>query len=669
MPFWWGRRRKFWYGRRRYFKRKQYNKKRRRTLYRRRKHRRPTRRRRRRRRKVRRKKPTLIVRQWQPDSIVLCKIKGYNSLLWGAQGAQYMCCTNEQYEFTRSKYPGGGGFSAQLYSLQYLYDQWRLRNNIWTKTNQLKDLCRYLKTTMSFYRHPHVDFVVWYNRQPPFEIEKETYMQYHPYLLMQQKHKIIIPSLATQPKGKYKKKKTIKPPKQMLSKWFFVQQFAKYDLLLIVAAACSLRYPTISCCNENKMLTLFCINTNFYKSPNWILKPTDPTKYYQPYKNIPRYTYHATINKVKSDYNIEQEISKQTTTDKYYFSISKENGYFSQKILKATSITNGTQQVKPLPIVYGRYNPTIDDGKGNIVYLQSLTSDTWELPHTTPDFVIKDKPLWLAFWGYYSFLKYKYHEGIFPAHMFVVQSQYILTSNTEIPETLWAFIDPDFIDGKNPWGSLFTYTEQRLWYPTTDWQFKTINAICQSGPMVPKLDNQTYSTWELLTHYNFQFKWGGPQIHDQPVEDPKTKNKYDVPDTIKQAIQIYDPSKNIAATMFHNWDYRRGCITSTAIKRMQQNLPTDSDVSSDTESEPPHKRRRVQPVLHNPEEKTKKIHKCLLSLCEESTSPEAQEETNLLELIHQQQQQQKQLKHNLLTLIKDLKIKQNLLQLQTGVLE
>lgn len=63
---------------------------------------------------------------------------------------------------------------------------------------------------MSFYRHPHVDFVVWYNRQPPFEIEKETYMQYHPYMLMQQKHKIIIPSLATAPKGKYKKKKDYK---------------------------------------------------------------------------------------------------------------------------------------------------------------------------------------------------------------------------------------------------------------------------------------------------------------------------------------------------------------------------------------------------------------------------------------------------------------------------
>ncbi len=431
------------------------------------------------------------------------------------------------FDYTRAKFPGGGGFSAQLFTLQFLYDQWKLRQNIWTKTNEYKDLCRFLKVTFTFYRHPSVDFVLFYNRQPPFDIEKETYMNFHPYMILQQKHKIIIPSLATQPKGKYAKKKTIRPPKQMLSKWFFQKQFAKYDLVLLVASACSFRYPTLGCCNENKLLTLYCINTNFSKKPNWIIKPKEST-WYKPYDNIPQYTYKAKLGKQDSSYNIEKTISDLPATqhDKYYYSIQKDTGYFSWKILKATEILNGTTSVKPLPMVFGRYNPTADDGVGNVVYLQSLTSDTWELPHTTPDFIIKDKPLWLAFWGYYSFLKYKYHEGIFPAHMFVVKSPYILSGPTEIPEQLWAFIDPEFVDSKMPWDVLPTYYEQRLWYPTVDWQLKTINAICETGPMVPKLTNQTYSTWELFTKYNFQFKWGGPQIHDQPVEDPKTKNTY-----------------------------------------------------------------------------------------------------------------------------------------------
>nr|UHK05728.1 MAG: ORF1 [Torque teno midi virus] len=667
MPFWWGRRRKFWYGTR--FKR--YHKKRRpyrKRFPRRRRYRRPTRRRRKRRRKVRRKKPTLIVRQWQPDSIVRCKIIGYESLLWGAHGNQYRCATYTMYEYTRTRYPGGGGFAVQLYSLEYLYDQWLLKNNIWTKSNELKDLCRYIKSTFYFYRHPTIDFVLVYNRQPPFQLSKTSYMDFHPYMLLQRKHKIILPSLATKTKGKQYKKKTIRPPKQMLSKWFFQQQFAKYDLLELSAAACSLRYPRIGCCNENRMLTLFCLNTSFYMDTDWANSSwpgTDP--WYKPYPTIANnLKFYSTTD--KSGYNIHDHI-KQTKNNQYYESISMDYGWFSKRILGAYNVTVGdTQTTKPLPIVLGRYNPAEDDGKGNKVFLQSVLTGHWKEPTTTPDFIIEGQPLWLAFWGYYDFLSHTKGTAIFPLHMFVIVSPYIKFEQTETPNKYWAFIDPEFINGKWPWDSVIYYTEKKLWYPTVDWQLKTINSICSTGPYVPKLDNQNLSTWELPIKYNFNFKWGGPQIHNQPVEDPGNKNKYDVPDTIKERIQIYDPTKNIAATMFHQWDYRRGCLTSSAIKRMQENLPTDSSIQYDSDTEPPKKKKRILPLLHNPEEETKEIQNCLLSLCEESTCQDFQEE-DLQKLIKQQQQQQQKLKHNLLFLIKELRIKQRQLQLQTGVLE
>ncbi len=110
------------------------------------------------------------------------------------------------YKYVRPKYPGGGGFGIQLYSLQYLYDQYRLRNNIWTQSNEYKDLCRYIKCVMHFYRHRKVDFVVVYERQGPFTIDQFTYMEYHPYMMLQKKHKIVIPSLETNPRGNLKKK-------------------------------------------------------------------------------------------------------------------------------------------------------------------------------------------------------------------------------------------------------------------------------------------------------------------------------------------------------------------------------------------------------------------------------------------------------------------------------
>nr|UHK05637.1 MAG: ORF1 [Torque teno midi virus] len=670
MPFWWRRRRKNWWGRR--YRRRWYKPKRRRkrATYRRRRYTRPTKRRRRRRKKVRKKKQTLLLKQWQPDSIVLCKIIGYQSLVWGAQGSQYLCATHTMYDYTRVKYPGGGVFAAQLYSLEYLYDQWKLKQNVWTKTNEYKDLCRYLKCYFTFYRHAHVDFIVVFERQPPFHIDKLTYMQYHPHSLMLRKHKIILPSLTTNPRGKYKKKKLIKPPKQMLNKWFFQQQFAKYDLLLLIASACSLRYPTIGCCNENRMITLYCLHTYFYQNTTWAKTLTTPN-YYMPYDRFnPKLQFKGPKIKEQNfepgEYYLTQTGSQSS---QYYASINIKKGMFSPEILTATETILGTVQYRPLPIIKARYNPSVDDGRGNVVYLQSTITGSWKTPERTPDFIIENEPLWKIFWGYWDFLKYKYHEGIFPVHMFVVKSPYIIHEQTEHPVTYFAFIDQDFINGTPPWNSPFTYSESRLYYPSCYWQQKTINAFCQCGPFVPKLDNQTYSTWELMTKYSFHFKWGGPQVSDQLVEDPGNKDKYDVPDTIKERLQILNPSKNIAATMFHEWDYRRGCITSTAIKRMQQNLQTDSSLSPDSDTEPPKKKKRIQPTLHNPEEKTKEINNCLLSLCEESTCQEQEETQDLLKLIHQQQRQQQQLKHNLLVLIKDIKSKQKLLQLQTGVME
>nr|UHK05698.1 MAG: ORF1 [Torque teno midi virus] len=671
MPFWWRRRRKHWWGRGKWrtFKTR---KRRKRFPRRRRRYRRTYKSRRRRRKKVRRKRKAILVKQWQPDSIVLCKIIGFQSLCWGAEGSQYLNATHNMYEFTRTKYPGGGGFSAQLFTLEYLYDQWKLRNNIWTKTNEYKDLCRYLKCNFTFFRHPHVDFVIIYERQPPFHVEKTTYMQYHPYMLLLRKHKIILPSLTTNPRGKYKKKKTIRPPKQMLSKWFFQQQFSKYDLVLLVAAACSLRYPTIGCCNENRMITLYCIHSKFYTDTTWAATVKNPS-YYKPFSAISNsYTFKGPKIKDPGGYNIHEWIVKAPAppdTSYYYRSIDQYGGWFSTKVLTATEVIISGQQHRPLPIIKGRYNPAVDDGRGNRVFLQSIITGTWGPPTKTDDFIIENEPLWKIFWGYWDYLRYKYHESIFPVHMFVIESPYIQTEPTELPVKYWAFIDYDYVDGKEPWGSPFTYSEKRLFYPTCYWQQKTINAICESGPFVPKLNNQTYSTWELMTKYSFHFKWGGPQVSDQIVEDPGNKDKYDVPDTIKERIQIFNPTKNIAATMFHDWDYRRGCITQTAIKRMQENLSTDSSLSIDSETEPPQKKRRIMPLLHNPEEKTKEINKCLLSLCEESTCQEEEEDPNLLNLIHKQQRQQQQLKHNLLILIRDLKKKQKLLQLQTGIME
>ncbi len=65
---------------------------------------------------------------------------------------------------TPSRAPGGGGFGVERINLQYLYQEWKARNNIWTSTNQLTDLGRYIGGKITFYRHPDTDFIVNYTK-------------------------------------------------------------------------------------------------------------------------------------------------------------------------------------------------------------------------------------------------------------------------------------------------------------------------------------------------------------------------------------------------------------------------------------------------------------------------------------------------------------------------
>ncbi len=241
MPFWWRRRKRYWLPYNQYRKRRARRRYRRKPRYRRRTRKAVFRKRRRRRRKVRRKRKTITVKQWQPDSIVKCKIKGIGTLILGSQGRQLVCYTNVKKTLTPPKAPCGGGFACEQYSLGYLYEEYKMGNNIWTKSNIGKDLCRYLLVKFTFYRHPDTDFIISYDRQPPFNTDNLVYQSCHPKLLLLSRHKILLLSKFTKPNGKLKKRITIKPPKQMLTKWFFSEQFSKFPLLLLKAAALQLQ--------------------------------------------------------------------------------------------------------------------------------------------------------------------------------------------------------------------------------------------------------------------------------------------------------------------------------------------------------------------------------------------------------------------------------------------
>lgn len=564
--------------------------------------------------------------------------------------------------WTPPQQPGGGGFGVEKFTLSHLYDLYKFRKCIWTKTNLYKDLCRYLRCKFTFYRHPKVDFILNYNRQPPFFLDKWVYTQFHPVNMILSQHKRFLLSKQTNPKGKLKLTLKIRPPKQMISKWFFQQQFANQDLLQISAAACTFQYPRLGCCNENRIISIYYLNPEFFQDSNWQQYAQHP---YLPYQTISSQSvYYYSYGNQRGTYT--PDFFNKRGDEYYYESISYDKGWFSPKILNTYDIkTNNVSQLY-LPVRAARYNPDIDDGKGNKVYLVSVTSGHYTEP-SEANLIFKGVPLWLVFFGLWNYIEKTKHTSFMGLHMFVIQSPYILPP-PQGSKQYFPFIDINFMQGNNPYKSYIREADKKLWYPTCYHQVETINAIVETGPYVPKLSNDRDSTWELPYKFTFYFKWGGPLITDQTAEDPNKQDKYPVPDTIQQTLQISNPLKQTTETMLHSWDYRRGYITSSALKRMYENLQTDSDVESLPETHKP-KRVRIGSALPCQEEKNQEIKACLRSLCESSSQEEEEEPKSLQQLIRHQQQQQKKLKLGILQLIKDLKAKQLLLQLQTGILE
>nr|UHM27209.1 MAG: ORF1 [Torque teno midi virus] len=660
MPFWWRRRRRPWFGRWR-TKRRTYRTRRRRKLYKRRRFARPNRRRRRRRYKVKRKKKTIVIRQWQPACIRKCKIIGNEPIVVGAEGSQIDCYTTTKTNYVAPKVPWGGGFGINNYTLKYLYSEYSYHNNIWTASNRQKDLCRYTGAHITVFRHPTQDFIFAYDLQPPHVLNKFTFPSCHPHQLLLQKHHKIILSSASKPNGKYSKKIKLKPPKQMLSKWFFTKAFSTQSLVVLKAAVCNFRHSQLSGKNTNMLVSLISLNPSFWKDPDWAATITSGP--YKPYQGVPlplHYVVKTATGNVQKTLNIQNNTS-------YGESIKYESGWFNRDFLNSLYIGTTESVTATHVTIAARYNPNIDDGVGNQIYCISTFTHSWAAPTTDKQLLIEGLPLWLGLFGYYSYVLSVKPEDFLKSHVIVLVSK-ALYCYPEIGSCKnYCFIDWDYINGKKPYDQTITTQQKNLWYPDMHWQKKSMNAIVESGPFIPKLSEETYSTWELKLGYKFFFKWGGANTDEAEVDNPETMPTYDVPDTMPKAIQIINPEKQAPETILHPWDYRRGFIKETALKRMCSNLSTDTEFQYSPEATPK-KRPRMQPTIPNPQEENQEIKNCLLSLCEESTFQETEEE-NLHQLIKHQQHQQQKLKYNMFKLLLDLKEKQRMIQHHTGLLD
>lgn len=573
------------------------------------------------------------------------------------------CYTTEKMNYVPPKVPYGGGFGYEKFTLNYLYEEYRFHNNIWTASNIMYDLCRYLYVKFIFYRHPDTDFVVAYNNMPPFDINKFTFPSRHPHLMLLERHKKIILSKSSVTNGKYKVRMLVKPPKQMITKWFFTQEFCQYTLLLLAGSALNLRYSHLSASNENLLVNISSLNWNFYSHTNWMAAHTGGQGYI-PITGLTRQLKYYVYEKGNPNPVVK------TMSPKAYeaaTALSYEFGWFNPSFLKSVKLEGPTSPLALNNIIYGRYNPTKDSGEGNKIYIISTVADHWGPPEHDKMILIEGLPLWLGIFGFLSYLKTVKPGNQLQSSLVVLVSDAIYTQNQIGGGKYWAPIDTTYIEGKKPFNQAILDSEKSQWCPNYKWQLQTLNAIVESGPFVPQYNEEKYSTWELKYTYDFCFKWGGPEQPQKEVKNPKELKIYDVPDKLLGTIQITNPAKQATETIIHPWQIRRGLIKEAALKRMCDHLQTDTEFQCSSEEDVPKKRQRLGAALSHPQEEEEKIQNCLQELSEENIFQETDQ--TLENLIKQQQKQQQELKYHILQLLFDLKNKQRQLQLHTGLIE
>lgn len=598
--------------------------------------------------------------------------------------------------------PYGGGMTTTKFTLRILYDEHLRHLNYWTVSNEDLDLCRYLGGTFYAYRHPTVDFIVQIHTSPPFLDTPLTGPSIHPGMLMLTKNKILIPSLKTRPSRKHKVKIRFRPPKLFQDKWYPQSELCDTTLLTIFATACDLQFPFGSPLTNNICVN-FQVLGSVYKRHLSILpeKLSQYQTHYDTnlYNNTQLYQTFQTIAQIKpsaqetnftptwqscQNPNKLNELGNNQSlcNDTWYFgkTYTSEIAQAAKKI--RTKYLNATRSALPLLQTQGHelleyhtgiyssiflsagrtyfettgaytdiiYNPLVDKGIGNKVWLDPLTKEDAVLNRKQAKVLLEDIPIWAALFGYTEFAaKYTGDSAISANYRLTIRCPYtdpmLVDRNNE--DQGFVPYSKNFGNGKMPGGSSNVPLTMRIkWYPILFHQLELMEELVQSGPFAYKGDEKTCV---LAIKYNFRWKWGGNPVSHQIVRNPCKGGSGARREP--RSIQAVDPKYVTPTLSFHSWDFRRGLFGKASIERMSRESETNIYSTG-----PPRKRpkRDTDPYDSQQEESSFSRHLQLQPWVHSSQEAQSEEETqvpeNLQEQLLQQLREQQQLRVHLQSL-------------------
>nr|UGV37406.1 MAG: ORF1 [TTV-like mini virus] len=558
---------------------------------------------------TRRKKLKKIrLTQFQPNHIRNSKIKGYLQLFGAGHGRFTNNFTMYKESIPNAMEPGGGGWSLQQMTLSNLYIQNQYIMNTWTVSNKGLNLVRYQKCKFYLYRQLYVDYIFYYDIEPPYNVTKYYYCSLHPIKMLQYKHKVIVPSLQTAPHNKKQYiVKRIKPPKEYINKWYFQEHLANFPLIQFATVSCSLQSMFQPYNSISNTVTLHTINTRFFtnsymqtpQKTQWGYTPKPNTFLYGikqpsvPWTDTPISKLIYLGNPLLNDAG--DEIGTTTTYTSYGFPHWGNPFYHmyihgeyttiitqfnpQQIIERGTSTKIG--QITPTPTIKMeplaeecRYNPNWDKGTGNEAYWLSnniITQQGWDPPRD-PAFHIEGYPLWLMLWGWEDFAKKNHYITNFDDNaILVVKSKYL---NTNMP--YFVLIAEGFYTGRGLYDQdpdEIPHTDMTHWY--IKWRFQKPafeNLLC-TGPAVCKGEN--VKSIEAHCKYCFYFKWGGNPSTMETIVDPTSQPTWPTPNNQQGLNEITNPTTSLT-NYIYTWDTRRDLLTQAATKRIKE-IPTDDE--------------------------------------------------------------------------------------------
>nr|UGV36482.1 MAG: ORF1 [TTV-like mini virus] len=547
------------------------------------------------------KKKKIPIFQWQPKSIVKCKIKGIFDLLYCSKGREQFNFAQYQESFVPHLEPGGGSWGLYVFSLSALFQEWEKLHNFWTKSNLKYDLCRYNGVKFRFYRQDHVDYVVKYSTCYPMVDTIYTHAACHPNRLLSSNQKILVRSFHNTKSKKPYVKKYIRPPQLMKSKWFFQKELSNTPLLLLSVASTTLNSTFINPNQQSTNITFHVLNPKVFQKANW---QSGTGNNYRP--NATYYYWGGDQQTPPEQKPQPSQVVQLTATENRQGTPSSKltgNIFFHRYLhsewgvwVTSKETPSSQQDFSPLSqplLIQCRYNPQRDTGLLNEAYiLPNHNSDNFNPPTGTNEH-IDGFPLWLMFWGLTDWWrKSKPGSQIDLNYTFCFKSQFVTPKlDYYVP------INESFIKGLGPYNNEeITTTNLKHWYPRILYQNEVLNDFCVCGPNAPR---PLQKSWEAKCEYEFFFKWGGCPPKSQDVDDPTKKPQYPIPDKISLGPQIEDPETDPKLKLFA-WDFRRDIITAKALKRIRENQDIKDIMLEITERSP--KRGRMDPIAYQKEQ-------------------------------------------------------------------